>query len=445
MTEVTAREQMILELINRARLDPAGEAARFGIDLNKDLAAGTITAGPKQVLALNPFLNAAADAHSTWMLNQDIFSHTGAGNSTPGDRMGDAGYVFSGGWSWGENIAWSGTTGAINADSAAIQHHENLFRSAGHRLNILNDFFREAGVGSITGQFGAYNAQMTAEAFATSGAGHFVTGVVYDDADSDDFYSIGEGRSGRVVELLQNGNAVASSTSGTAGGYALGTGITGQAELRFSGGGLAAPMGVSLQISGANLKADLVDGNTILTNVSAALTAQSVGLTLIGIENISGAGNRLDNIITGNSGANRLGGGGGNDIFMGSGGRDVIQGNSGNDRIDGGSGSDRLSGNAGSDQFVFKSVAEARDTITDFVSGSDRIDLSAIDAVAGGANDTFHFIGAAEFGVSPAGDLRFEKTATRTYIEGDVNGDGLADFHITLESVITLTGGDFIL
>ena len=357
MTEVTAREQMILELINRARLDPAGEAARFGIDLNKDLAAGTITAGPKQVLALNPFLNAAADAHSLWMLNQDIFSHTGVGNSTPGDRMGDAGYVFSGGWSWGENIAWSGTTGTVNADAAAIQHHENLFRSAGHRLNILNDFFREAGVGSITGQFGAYNAQMTAEAFATSGAGHFVTGVVYDDADSDDFYSIGEGRSGRVVELLQNGSAVASSTSGTAGGYALGTGITGQAELRFSGGGLAAPMGVSLQISGANLKADLVDGGTILTNTSATLTRQSVGLTLIGIENVSATGNGLDNIITGNSGANRLGGGGGNDIFMGSGGRDVIQGNSGNDKIDGGSGSDRLSGNAGSDQFVFKSVA----------------------------------------------------------------------------------------
>lgn len=64
MTEVTAREQMILELMNRARLDPAGEAARFGMSLNKDLAAGTITTAPKQVLALNPFLNAAAGKHN---------------------------------------------------------------------------------------------------------------------------------------------------------------------------------------------------------------------------------------------------------------------------------------------------------------------------------------------------------------------------------------------
>ena len=38
----TALEQMLLELINRARLDPAAEAARFGIDLNEGLAPGTI-------------------------------------------------------------------------------------------------------------------------------------------------------------------------------------------------------------------------------------------------------------------------------------------------------------------------------------------------------------------------------------------------------------------
>ena len=40
MAEATAREQLILELMNRARMDPAGEAARFGISLNKDLAGG---------------------------------------------------------------------------------------------------------------------------------------------------------------------------------------------------------------------------------------------------------------------------------------------------------------------------------------------------------------------------------------------------------------------
>jgi hypothetical protein len=33
----TAQEQLFLELVNRARMDPLGEAARFGCDLNAGL------------------------------------------------------------------------------------------------------------------------------------------------------------------------------------------------------------------------------------------------------------------------------------------------------------------------------------------------------------------------------------------------------------------------
>ena len=35
----TDYEQLMLELVNRARLDPEGEAERYGIDLNENLAA----------------------------------------------------------------------------------------------------------------------------------------------------------------------------------------------------------------------------------------------------------------------------------------------------------------------------------------------------------------------------------------------------------------------
>src|SRR5262245_35764838 len=146
MAELTAHEQLLLELVNRARLDPAGEAARYGIDLNQGLAAGTISAAPKQVLAPNANLAAAAQNHSQWMLNNDVFDHTGAGGSDPGDRMRGAGYSFSGTWRWGENISWRGTTGALNLTANIASHHEGLFESAGHRQNILGDF-REIGVG----------------------------------------------------------------------------------------------------------------------------------------------------------------------------------------------------------------------------------------------------------------------------------------------------------
>jgi len=54
------QEQYLVELINRARADPAGEASRQLIDLNEGLAPGTISAAPKQPLAVNPLLTDGA-------------------------------------------------------------------------------------------------------------------------------------------------------------------------------------------------------------------------------------------------------------------------------------------------------------------------------------------------------------------------------------------------
>ncbi len=47
------------------------------------------------------------------MLNTDVFSHTGANGSSAGGRVSAAGYAFTGAWTWGENIAWRGTTGTL--------------------------------------------------------------------------------------------------------------------------------------------------------------------------------------------------------------------------------------------------------------------------------------------------------------------------------------------
>ena len=354
MADATAREQLILEMINRARMDPEGEAARYGISLNQGLSAGTISSAPKQVLAFNPELNDAADSHSGWMLDTDTFSHTGVGGSSPGQRMTSAGYEFTGSWTWGENIAWSGSTGSYSGDQYAATHHKNLFLSAGHRTNILNDNFREVGIGSVTGSFKSgtttYNALMTTENFAKSGSNIFVTGVTYNDTDNDDFYSIGEGQGSRTVTLLQNGGTVATTTSAAAGGFSLGTTVTGPVEVRFSGGGLAATMGVAVSLAGKNVKVDLVDGNTIQSNVTAELTQSSVNLTLLGIENVNGGGNDLANTITGNKGNNTLSGNGGNDTLIGGAGVDIYLGGNGDDTIRAES-NDNLAQSSGGDGF----------------------------------------------------------------------------------------------
>ena len=60
MANCSAQEQLMLELVNRARMNPAAEAARFGVALNQGLPAGTISSAPKQVLAMNDFLVTAA-------------------------------------------------------------------------------------------------------------------------------------------------------------------------------------------------------------------------------------------------------------------------------------------------------------------------------------------------------------------------------------------------
>lgn len=91
---VSAAEQLLIEMINRTRLDPLGEAALFGIDLNEGLSAFRLDGSARQVLAPNALLHDASDTHGAWMLATDTFSHTGAGGSSPGARMAEAGYDF---------------------------------------------------------------------------------------------------------------------------------------------------------------------------------------------------------------------------------------------------------------------------------------------------------------------------------------------------------------
>src|SRR5690606_20183050 len=74
----TEEEVLVVELINRARFDPAAEAARYNMGLNDGIAAtDTISADRKAPLAHNLLLVRAARDHSQWMLDSDVFSHTG--------------------------------------------------------------------------------------------------------------------------------------------------------------------------------------------------------------------------------------------------------------------------------------------------------------------------------------------------------------------------------
>jgi predicted extracellular nuclease len=67
----------------------------------------------------------------------------------------------------------------------------------------------------------------------------------------------------------------------------------------------------------------------------------------------------------------------------GTAGRDTLLGSAGDDRIIGGEGADILTGGAGRDTFVYGSLRDAGDRITDFVPGTDRLDLTQLLASIG--------------------------------------------------------------
>lgn len=70
-------------------------------------------------------------------------------------------------------------------------------------------------------------------------------------------------------------------------------------------------------------------------------------------------------------------------------GRDVLVGTAGDDVIIGGAGADQLTGGGGSNVFVYQSMRDIGDVITDFVPGKDRIDLSALLASIGAGGNAF--------------------------------------------------------
>ena len=128
----------------------------------------------------------------------------------------------------------------------------------------------------------------------------------------------------------------------------------------------------------------------------------------------------------------------------------MLIGNDGDNRITGLGGVDTQTGGLGADVFVLGEGATGaalgqRDLITDFTVGTDQLDLEAIDANTQSAGDqAFRWLGTNAFD-GQAGGLRatFDAGRNVTVLEGDTNGDNVANFAIELSGDKTLGIGDF--
>lgn len=255
-------EQSILEYINQARLNPAGEfdvflsvAADGSNNTQADIASAVkyfgveLEAFRAQIAAFDPVaplawdgaLARAATTHSALMIENDSQSHRLLGEASLGARITDAGYANWGGV--GENIYaytnnplfghagfmidWGYDDADFNGSSLRSNWQsigDGIQDAAGHRMAIMAAHYTDVGIGVL------------AETDSSTGVGPYVLtqnfgmknevnsakllGVFIEDADGDNFYDIGEGR-GSIIVTATGAAGTFTTSTWEAGGYQM--------------------------------------------------------------------------------------------------------------------------------------------------------------------------------------------------------------------------------
>jgi hypothetical protein len=202
------------------------------------------------------------------------------------------------GWSIGENVyaysksVWYGHAG-FEVDWGGNALTGGMQSPPGHRQNIHNPAFREAGVGVVLGNNGGNTGvgpQLVTQDFGTlGGLSPFVTGVVYRDLNSNGFYDPGEGVGGVTVTIA---NVSSYAVSASSGGFSVPVPGSGDYTVTFSGGSVPTIQKAVSVMNGQNVKADYVvtdsapptptPGPTKLANISTRAMVGTGANVLIG-------------------------------------------------------------------------------------------------------------------------------------------------------------------
>ena len=201
------------------------------------------------------------------------------------------------------------------------------------------------------------------------------------------------------------------------------------------------PVALSYSIQGTDGDGDTVDGT-----IEAALYPAAVTTTGDGDPNVM-TGTDSAEALLGLGGDDTLDGAGGDDVLVGDGGMDTLIGGAGDDVLFGGSSSDTLTGDAdlatdgtadgdlGADRFVIEgsdvaapaNVGGDTDTITDFGTTADTLDLSDIFADANVDSATVLTGFDSDSGVNTSGYLEFSQNGADAEVRVDVTGGGNFD------------------
>jgi uncharacterized protein YkwD len=267
----TDEEQLYLEYINRARVNPAAEALRLqstsdpdllqayaGLSVDLDMMVSqlsSLAAAPP--LAMNAELLIAARLHSQDMLTNAFEGHLGSDGSTVDARLQAQGYAGDG---LGENIFSYATSVEDGHGAFEVDWGEGDGTTGGmedpplHRLNDHNSEYQEVGIGVVDGTNGEVGPQVVTEDFGhRAGQRALITGVVYYDLDGDGFYGLGEGIGGAAVTVP---GADFYSLTGRSGGYALPVPGDGTYTVTFSITNLPQTQVTVVVTNGGNVKVD---------------------------------------------------------------------------------------------------------------------------------------------------------------------------------------------
>ncbi len=242
MSQPTAKEQELLELMNRMRLHPDAELqilldkpdpdVQYALDYYQvnlaTLKKQWATLVPVAPLAWSSQLQDAATAHNLVMIEQKKQAHILPGEGTWGQRIGKAGYqaTFS-----GENIYAAAESPIFAHTGLAIDWGQGKNSVDGiqngvyHRANMLSNQIREVGISAVEDNHSApLGPLVITEDFGTrntlSGKA-WLLGVAFDDINRDSWYQAGEGLSDVSVQIMGIDNPSFKDTIavGEAGGY----------------------------------------------------------------------------------------------------------------------------------------------------------------------------------------------------------------------------------
>lgn len=368
------------------------------------------------------------------------------GNGDDTFVSGTAADTFFGGLG-NDTMDYSTFASALSLNLGAILSTGFVAGFGGDRLNAVENLIGGSADDSLTGSSGANRLDGGAGADLLTGAGGGDTLIGGTGADRFVVTAIDTGANidgGADLDTL--------AVSGAVGG--LGT-LAGLNAIELTSGAALTLTGVQFS-SGFAGNSVLSGSGAIIVDMTAGTAFSASGMTLAG-------GASVVFTVNGSSGTdiikaffhtgNTINGGGGNDQIRGGLQGDTINGGDGNDKIVGFYGSDTITGGAGADQFRYLYADDSRpgtaaDRITDFLSGTDRLNFALLDAdpVAAG-RQALSFIDTAAFTATGAAQVRYGTSGADLLVQVDLDGNGTADMEIVLlgASAQPLSGGDFML